>query len=59
MRLISGVIAAGGAFAVGELARLFGVDSLPGRFGVFLLVYIIVAVVAERAMRSYGNGAKA
>lgn len=58
IKLISGVIAASAAFTVGEFAHLIGVESLPGRFGVFILVYVVVAIIAERAMRSYGTGTK-
>jgi hypothetical protein len=55
---MSGIIAATAAFTVGEFTHLIGVDSLPGRFGVFVLVYIVVAIIADRAMRHYGTGKK-
>lgn len=58
VRLMSGIIAATAAFTVGEFTHLIGVDSLPGRFGVFVLVYIVVAIIADRAMRHYGTGKK-
>lgn len=58
LKLISGIIAATAAFTVGEFTHLIGVESLPGRFGVFILVYIIVAIITDRAMRSYGSGKK-
>lgn len=59
IKLIPGTIAAIGAFVAGEFTGLFGVDSLFGRFGVFILVYIIVAIIADKSMRAYGSSAKA
>ena len=55
VRFLPGLMAAAFAFVALRLAKLLGLQSLSLELLIFLLVYLIVAVLADQAMRSYGR----
>lgn len=54
IRQVPGIIGALVGYAVLKLFSLLGFQSLAGEIVVFLLVVIVVALLADRAMRRYG-----
>jgi membrane protein implicated in regulation of membrane protease activity len=54
-RFLPGLIAAAIAFVALRLVALLKLQSLSLELLIFLLVYIVVAVLADQAMRSYGR----
>lgn len=55
IRFIPGVLAAIVGYVVLRLVGLFDVQSAATEFIVFLAVYIVVALLADHAMRTYGK----
>ena len=54
IRFLPGLLAAAFAFVALQLAKLLDLQSLALELLIFLLVYLVVAVLADRAMRGYG-----
>jgi hypothetical protein len=54
-RFIPGLLAAACAFAALRLVALLKLQSLSLELLIFLLVYLVVAVLADQAMRAYGR----
>ena len=55
VRFLPGLMAAAFAFVALRLAKLLGLQSLSLELLIFLLAYLVVAVLADQAMRSYGR----
>lgn len=58
MRYLPGLIAAIVAFAALRFAMFLGMTQIGWQMLVFFLVYIIVAVAADRAMAAYGRSSR-
>ena len=54
IRFLPGLLAAAIAFVALHLAKLLDLGSLALELLIFLLVYLVAAVLADRAMRGYG-----
>jgi hypothetical protein len=53
IRLLPGLIGAGAAFVALKLLILFGFATLGFEILAFLVVYLVVTVLADKAMRAY------
>ncbi len=52
---LPGFLAAAIAFAVLRIVMVFDLQSMALELLIFLAAYLVVAVLAERAMRAYGK----
>ena len=53
---IPGLLAAAIGFAVLRVVALLNLQSMALELLIFLAAYLVIAVLAERAMRAYGKG---
>jgi hypothetical protein len=58
IRVLPGLIGAGAALVAVKLLILFGFATLGFEILVFFAVYLVVAVLADRAMRAYRDGGR-
>ena len=56
IRLLPGLIGAGAAFVALKLLILFGFATLGFELSAFFAVYLVGAVLADKAMRAYRAG---
>ena len=56
IRLLSGLIGAGAAFVALKVLTLFGLATLGFEILAFFVVYLVVTVLADKAMRAYRSG---